>query len=71
MVEKKRLGGKIRKLRNDKEMNLATLAEKIGKTSSYLSQVERGIASPSIIALREIAKVLEVPIFSLQIGARD
>jgi len=63
MVEQKRLGGKIRKLRIDKGMNLAALAEKIGKTSSYLSQVERGIASPSIIALREIAKELDVPIF--------
>ena len=63
MVEQKRLGSKIRKLRIHKGMNLAALAEKIGKTSSYLSQVERGIASPSIIALREIAKVLDVPIF--------
>jgi transcriptional regulator with XRE-family HTH domain len=63
MVEKKRLGNKIRKLRISKDMNLAALAEKIGKTSSYLSQVERGIASPSIMALREISKVLDVPIF--------
>lgn len=63
MVEKKRLGRKIRKLRISKEMNLGDLARKIGKTSSYLSQIERGMASPSIMALREISKVLEVPIF--------
>lgn len=63
MVEKERLGSKIRTLRISKDMNLAALAEKIGKTSSYLSQVERGIASPSIMALREISKVLDAPIF--------
>ena len=63
MVEKKRLGNKVRTLRISKNMNLAALAEKIGKTSSYLSQVERGMASPSIMALREISKALNVPMF--------
>jgi len=63
VVEKKRLGNKVRTLRISKNMNLAALAEKIGKTSSYLSQVERGMASPSIMALREISKALNVPMF--------
>ena len=63
MVENKRLGSKIRKLRISKGINLTAFAKKIDKTPSYLSQVERGIASPSIMALREISKVLSVPIF--------
>jgi len=63
MVENERLGNKIRKLRISKDMNLTAFAKKIGKTPSYLSQVERGMASPSIMALREIAKALNVPMF--------
>ena len=63
MVEKKRLGNKIRKVRISKGLNLAAFAKKIGKTPSYLSQIERGMASPSIMALREISKALSVPIF--------
>ena len=63
MVENERLGNKIRKLRISKGNNLTAFAKKIGKTPSYLSQVERGMASPSIMALREISKALNVPMF--------
>ena len=70
MVENERLGNKIRKLRISKSMNLTAFAKKIGKTPSYLSQVERGMASPSIMALREIAKALNVPMFYFLIDDR-
>jgi len=63
MVENERLGNRIRKLRISKGINLTVFAKKIDKTPSYLSQVERGMASPSIMALREISKALNVPIF--------
>lgn len=63
MNENERLGNKIRKMRRAKGMILADLAGKIEKTPSYLSQVERGLAEPSITALREIAKALDVPMF--------
>jgi transcriptional regulator with XRE-family HTH domain len=61
--ENKVLGNKIRKMRISKGMNLNTFARKINKTSSYVSQIERGLASPSIMALRDISKTLNVPIF--------
>ena len=61
--ENKKLGQKIRQMRKAENMSLAVLADRIGKTSSYLSQVERGLAEPSITALREIAKALSVPMF--------
>lgn len=63
MNENEKLGSRIRKRRRSQKMSLAELADKIGKTSSYLSQVERGLAEPSITALREISKALDVPIF--------
>lgn len=63
MNKNERLGSKLRKMRKTQNMSLAQLAEKIGKTSSYLSQVERGLAEPSITALREISQALDVPMF--------
>ena len=63
MSDNLRLGQRIRKKRQSKGMSLNDVAEEIQKTSSYLSQVERGLAEPSITALREIARALEVPIF--------
>jgi len=63
ITENVTLGNKIRKLRISKGINLTAFAKKIGKTPSYLSQVERGMASPSIMALRGISKALNVPMF--------
>lgn len=56
-------GQKIREKRKERQMSLNQLAEAIGKTPSFLSQIERGLADPSITSLRNIAEVLEVPIF--------
>lgn len=63
MKKNLKLGSKIREMRKSQNMSLAQLADKVDKTSSYLSQVERGLAEPSITALREISKALDVPIF--------
>ena len=63
MENNNKLGNKIRTIRSSQGMSLAELASQIGKTSSYLSQVERGLAEPSINALREISKALQVPMF--------
>lgn len=57
------LGEKIRKKRIEKNMSLKELAEKIDLTASFLSQVERELAEPSITSLRKIAEALDVPIF--------
>ena len=45
-------------------MNIKDLAKLTGVTSSLLSQIERGLANPSLNTLNAIAKVLEVPLFS-------
>lgn len=71
MVENERMGNKIRKLRISKGINLTEFAKKIDKTPSYLSQIERGMASPSIMALREISKALDVPIFYFLIDDKE
>lgn len=59
------LGERIKKLRLKKEISIRSLAKDIGVSPSLLSQIERGIANPSLTTLRLISKSLEVPMFSL------
>jgi transcriptional regulator with XRE-family HTH domain len=52
------LGLRIRGLRLVRGMTLRELAAEAGVTESFLSQVERGVASPSIASVRRIARGL-------------
>ncbi|MDX1688265.1 MAG: XRE family transcriptional regulator [Candidatus Promineifilaceae bacterium] len=57
------LGQKIKARRKKMKLSLRELAEQVSLTASFLSQVERGLASPSIESLRAISKALDVPVF--------
>jgi len=57
------LGQRIRARRRELGLSLRELAGRVGLTASFLSQIERGLASPSIESLRKISDALEVPIF--------
>lgn len=57
------LGKKIQNHRLNKKFTIKELAEKIGITSSMLSQIERDLVNPSIATLRAISKALDVPLF--------
>ncbi|MGE5485344.1 MAG: helix-turn-helix domain-containing protein [Ignavibacteriales bacterium] len=57
------LGGRIRSKRLENGLSLREVADRAGLTASFLSQVERDLAEPSITSLRRIAQALEVPIF--------
>jgi transcriptional regulator with XRE-family HTH domain len=52
------LGARIRALRLGRELTLRELASRAGVTESFLSQVERGVANPSIASVRRIARGL-------------
>lgn len=54
---------RIKKFRKAKKMTIKELAEKANITSSMLSQIERGLANPSINTMKLIANALEVPLF--------
>lgn len=56
------IGDKIAEYRNKKNLTIKDLSEKIGVTSSLLSQIERGLSNPSINTLKLISKGLEVPL---------
>jgi transcriptional regulator with XRE-family HTH domain len=59
------LGPRIRSLRQARKVTLRQLAERAGVTESFLSQVERGVASPSIASVQRIARALDTSIAEL------
>ena len=56
---------KIRELRLRKKMTLKELSEKTELSVGFLSQVERGISSLTLVSLRKIADALEVDLKDL------
>jgi transcriptional regulator with XRE-family HTH domain len=52
------LGARIRALRIARGATLRQLAAQAGVTESFLSQVERGVAAPSIASVQRIARAL-------------
>jgi transcriptional regulator with XRE-family HTH domain len=60
-----KIGKRVRERRNEMGMSLRDLGELSGVTASFLSQVENDQVSPSLNTLQNIAKALNVPMFSL------
>lgn len=65
------LGERIRQERLNKDMNLGVLAELTGLSSGFISQVERGLAEPSITSVRKIARALEIPMFRFFVEEKE
>lgn len=55
-------GGRIKDLRIQQRMTLQELARKTGLTTSFLSQMERDLASPSVSSLEKIAQALNTKV---------
>jgi len=58
------IGLKIRELRIHQGKKLKEISQKVGVTASFLSQVERGVAVPSISSLKKISDALGISITS-------
>ncbi len=56
------LGEELRGLRKANGLTLQDLSDASGKSVSFISKIERGLARPSITALQDIAEALSVPI---------
>lgn len=65
------LGRSIRALRLRRGLTLQAVAGAARVSQSLISQVERGLASPSISTLRRIAGALNVPIAALFLGSGE
>src|SRR3712207_4889252 len=59
------LGGRIRRLRRDRALSLETLSAKTGLSTGFLSQVERGLSSPSVRVLASVADTLGISLGAL------
>lgn len=58
------IGQEISKIRKKQGLSIRELAQQAKVTPSLLSQIERGIANPSVNSLKTIASVLNVPLFT-------
>ncbi len=56
------LGNAIRAARMERRLSLSAVAKSTGISVGLLSQIERGISSPSVRVLRGICKELDVPL---------
>lgn len=59
------LGADLRALRRTRGLTLTDLSERLGRSTGWLSQVERDLSAPSITDLRHLAAALEVPVSML------
>jgi len=59
------LGADLRALRKARGQTLSDLADSLGRSVGWLSQVERNLSNPSITDLRHIAAALDVPVSML------
>ncbi len=64
-IQRRQLGGAIRRRRHAGELTLAQLSATAGVSVSMLSQVERGLLDPSLDTLRNIAEALGTSPFRL------
>jgi transcriptional regulator with XRE-family HTH domain len=59
------LGPRVRELRQDRGMTLKALGLRAGLSHPFLSQLERGLARPSVGSVERIAGALDVPVSAL------
>jgi transcriptional regulator with XRE-family HTH domain len=59
------LGRRVRRVREERSLSLKQLAERALVSESFISQVERGVANPSVASLRRIAEALGTSIGAL------
>ena len=65
------LGIRMRARRKALALSLRSLGARTGVSASFLSQVERGIVSPSIQTLTAVSRALEVPIYHFLLESPD
>jgi transcriptional regulator with XRE-family HTH domain len=64
------LGARVRELRRDRGLTLKALGRQAGLSHPFLSQLERGLARPSVSSVERIARALDVPVSALWTAPR-
>ena len=61
----------IRKKRRGENITLKEMAERTGLSVSFLSEIERNVAKPSMGSLRKITQVLQISLLSFSEDASE
>lgn len=64
----RKIGLAVKSIRLAANMTQEELADRLGKTSKTISNIERGTVAPSIETLYEISNVLKMPMSDLFVG---
>jgi len=56
----KRLGSKLRSIREQKGLTISILAQKSDVNEKYIGKIERGESSPSVYIIKKLAKGLNL-----------
>lgn len=51
-------GGKLKKIRKENKLSILDLSRKSGVSTGLISQIERGIVTPSVVSMWKISKAL-------------
>jgi transcriptional regulator with XRE-family HTH domain len=65
------LGARVRELRHERGLTLKALGRSAGLSHPFLSQLERGLARPSVGSVERIATALNVPVGALWTTSRS
>jgi len=71
MFDAKRVGRRLRQLREERRLTQEKLAYECGRSKSYVCEIEAGKKVPSLAALGEFAERLGVPVFDLLVFPDD
>lgn len=61
----RKFGTKLKQLREASHITQDELADRIGRSSSFISSLERGVDAPSFDTLEKLASALEIDVFEL------
>ena len=64
----KAVGGRVRRLRDEQEFTFDAFVETVGLGRGYVSEIERGLVNPSLLALNKLAVALKVTVADLVLG---
>lgn len=61
-MESLEIGSRLRRLRKEKSLSIAALAERSGVSTGLISQIERDMVSPTVVSIYRIAQALDTNI---------
>lgn len=56
------IGSRLRELRKDRGLSIQQVADRVGLSIGMISQIERGLSTPSLRSLRLLAEAMDVPV---------